>query len=130
MNRISVPVIVGVCYTFLAFFTRLSWRPSAWSPTGLGLEVILAGAALLILGGHSIRAFHQPIHESVHFDCPDHSATDLASLHATRLSCGGVLFHRFGCFFLGWALTRRGILAGYPETGRRRTAPISGPRPR
>jgi len=110
-------VIVGVCYTFLAFFTRSFLetkrlvRRLDW-----GLEVIWPEQRFLILADYSIRLFINRF-TSLSFDCPDHSATDLASLHATRSRAAAYYFIAFGCFFLGSGTHAAGIWLATPELG-------------
>ena len=51
-NRVSVPVLAGVCYLFLALFTRFFLETRRLAPRlDWGLNLIIAGALLLIGGG-------------------------------------------------------------------------------
>ena len=54
-NMVSVPVLVGISYLFLALFTRSFLETRKLAPRlDIGLDIVIAGAAFLILGG----AFH------------------------------------------------------------------------
>lgn len=51
-NKISVPVLAGVCYLFLALFTRSLLDMRRYAPRmNAGLYLIVAGALFLIFGG-------------------------------------------------------------------------------
>lgn len=51
-NNISVPVLAGVCYLFLALFTRSLLDMRRYAPRmNAGLYLIVAGALFLIFGG-------------------------------------------------------------------------------
>lgn len=51
-NRVSVPILAGVCYLFLVLFTRSFLETKRYAPRlERGLTIILAGALFLIFGG-------------------------------------------------------------------------------
>lgn len=102
-NKISVPVLVGICYAFLALFTRSFLDTKRIAPRlDRGLDVILAGAAFLVLGG----IFHYGLFVN-RFTSLFISAAPLIvlpiSLYCMYLGSRAAVYYviAFGCFFLG-----------------------------
>lgn len=102
-NRVSVPVLVGVSYLFLALFTRSFLETRRLAPRfDLGLNAVICGAVFLIVGG----ACHPGLFVN-RFTSLFISAVPLVmipvSARCAQLGSRVAVYYliAFGCFFLG-----------------------------
>jgi signal transduction histidine kinase/CheY-like chemotaxis protein len=102
-NMVSVPVLVGISYLFLALFTRSFLETKKLAPRlDIGLDIVIAGAAFLILGG----VFHYGLFVN-RFTSLFISAVPLVmipiSVRCMQRGSHVAIYYlmAFGCFFLG-----------------------------
>lgn len=102
-NRISVPVLVGISYLFLALFTKSFLETRRLAPRfDLGLNAVIGGAVFLIVGG----VFHYGLFVN-RFTSLFISAVPLVmipvSARCVQLGSHVAVYYliAFGCFFLG-----------------------------
>lgn len=116
-NRVSVPVLAGVCYLFLAIFTRSFLETRQLAPLlDWGLNAILAGALFLIGGG--LLYYGLLINKFTSFFI---SAAPLVvlpiSLWCLHKGSRVAVYYSiaFGCFFIGAAARAARDLAWLPQ---------------
>ena len=127
-NKVSVPVLVGICYTFLAYFTRSFLDTKRLVPRlNWGLDVILAGAGFLIVGG----IFHYGLFVNRFTSLFISIAPVIVLPIALRCMylgsrAGAYYFLAFGCFFLGSSTHAARDLGWLPQNFATENGPYLG----
>jgi len=127
-NKISVPVLAGICYLFLALFTKSFLETKKLVPSlDWGLDTILAGAIFLIVGG----LFHYGLFVN-RFTSLFISAAPLIalpiSLRCMQLGSRTATYYfiAFGCFFIGSGTHAARDLSWLPQNFATENGPYLG----
>lgn len=116
-NKVSVPVLAGLCYMFLAFFTRSFLETRRLVPVlDRGLDAILAGAAFLIVGGVFDYGLFVNRFTSIFISVAPLVVLPI-SIRCMQLGSRTAAYYviAFGCFFLGSATHAARDLAWLPQ---------------
>lgn len=104
-NKVSVPVIVGVCYLFLALFTRSLLETRRLTPRlDRGLDLVVAGALFLVVGPFVSYGLFVNRFTSLFISAVPFIVIPVSAACARRGSTVAVYYLiAFGCFFAGSA---------------------------
>ena len=102
-NKVSVPVLVGVSYLFLALFTKSFLETRTLAPRlNLAVNAVIAGAVYLILGGFLHYGLFVNRFTSLFIAAAPFVLLPISALCLRRGSPVAIYYLlAFGCFFLG-----------------------------
>ena len=102
-NKVCVPVLVGVCYLFLALFTKSFLETRRLTPRmDYGLDAVIAGALFLILGGAFNYGLFVNRFTSLFISAVPFVVIPI-SARCMKLGSHVAVYYllAFGCFFIG-----------------------------
>lgn len=127
-NRVSVPVLAGLCYLFLALFTRSFLETKRLVPKlDRGLDAIIAGSLFLIVGGTFGYGLFVNRFTSLFISVAPLIVLPI-SMRCMQLGSHTAVYYflAFGCFFLGSATHAARDLAWLPHNFATENGPYLG----